>query len=152
MRQQALSLELELPEFPYGSVWVVGAGDGDPHHLSPLAVYALRSADAVIHRSWRFHRGLSTWWNRLTIGKRARLIGRLDGRSTWLRTAGGSCSLSNAIRWSAPSNAPRAVQSRKFPSASYLVQARRLVARPRSRFCSCANRPRSAAGIRRTSR
>ena len=49
MRQQALSLELELPEFPYGSVWVVGAGDGDPHHLSPLAVYALRSADAVIH-------------------------------------------------------------------------------------------------------
>jgi hypothetical protein len=49
MRQEALSLELELPEFPFGSVWVVGAGDGDPHHLSALAVYALRTADAVIH-------------------------------------------------------------------------------------------------------
>ena len=49
MRQKASSLELELPEFPYGSVWLVGAGDGDPRHLSPLAVHALGTADAVIH-------------------------------------------------------------------------------------------------------
>jgi siroheme synthase len=44
-----LPARLELPEFPYGSVWLVGAGDGDPHHLSPLAVHALGTADAVIH-------------------------------------------------------------------------------------------------------
>jgi uroporphyrin-III C-methyltransferase len=49
MRQKASSLELELPDFPYGSVWLVGAGDGDPRHLSPLAVHALGTADAVIH-------------------------------------------------------------------------------------------------------
>jgi uroporphyrin-III C-methyltransferase len=49
MRQKASSPKLELPEFPYGSVWLVGAGDGDPRHLSPLAVHALGTADAVIH-------------------------------------------------------------------------------------------------------
>jgi uroporphyrin-III C-methyltransferase len=49
MRQKASSPELELPEFSYGSVWLVGAGDGDPRHLSPLAVQALGTADAVIH-------------------------------------------------------------------------------------------------------
>ena len=43
------SLELRLPELAYGSVWLVGATDGDPRHLSPLAVHALRGADAVIH-------------------------------------------------------------------------------------------------------
>jgi hypothetical protein len=43
------SPEMELPEFAYGSVWLVGAGDGDPRHLSPLAVHALGTADAVIH-------------------------------------------------------------------------------------------------------
>lgn len=43
------SLELRLPELLYGSVWLVGAAGGDPRHLSPLAVHALRSADAVIH-------------------------------------------------------------------------------------------------------
>jgi uroporphyrin-III C-methyltransferase len=49
VRQKASSLKLELPEFPYGSVWLVGVGDGDPRHLSPLAVHALGTADAVIH-------------------------------------------------------------------------------------------------------
>ena len=43
------SLELELPELLYGSVWLIGAGDGDQRHLSPLAAHALRTADAVIH-------------------------------------------------------------------------------------------------------
>lgn len=43
------SVELGLPELPYGSVWLVGAGTGDPHHLSPLAAHALGTADAVIH-------------------------------------------------------------------------------------------------------
>jgi hypothetical protein len=49
MRKRASSLELELPEFLYGSVWLVGAGAGDPRHISPLAVHALGTADAVIH-------------------------------------------------------------------------------------------------------
>jgi uroporphyrin-III C-methyltransferase len=49
MRQIESSPELELPEFPYGSMWLVGAGDGDPRHLSPLAMRALGTADAVIH-------------------------------------------------------------------------------------------------------
>jgi hypothetical protein len=49
MRQKASSPDLELSDFPYGSVWLVGAGDGDPRHLSPLAVHALQTADAVIH-------------------------------------------------------------------------------------------------------
>lgn len=43
------SLELRLSELLYGSVWLVGAAGGDPRHLSPLAVRALRRADAVIH-------------------------------------------------------------------------------------------------------
>ena len=43
------SLESGLPELSYGSVWLVGAADGDPSHLSPLAVHALATADAVIH-------------------------------------------------------------------------------------------------------
>ena len=49
MQQADSSLEFELPEFPSGSVWLVGAGDGDPCHLSTLAVHALDTADAVIH-------------------------------------------------------------------------------------------------------
>jgi len=41
--------ELRLPELPYGSVWIIGAGAGDRRDLSPLAIRALGSADAVIH-------------------------------------------------------------------------------------------------------
>jgi siroheme synthase len=41
--------EILLPELSYGSIWLVGAGDGDPRNLSPLAVHALGTADAVIH-------------------------------------------------------------------------------------------------------
>ena len=49
MSNQDLYLETELPEFAYGSVCLVSAGDGDPAHLSPLAIRALGTADAVIH-------------------------------------------------------------------------------------------------------
>ena len=42
-------LKLGLPKLLYGSVWLVGAGNGDPRHLSPLAAHALGTADAVIH-------------------------------------------------------------------------------------------------------
>jgi siroheme synthase len=38
-----------MPEFGYGTVWLVGAGDGDPRRLPPLALHALATADAVIH-------------------------------------------------------------------------------------------------------
>ena len=44
-----LSPDEELSELAYGSVWLVGAGVGEPSHLSPLAVHALHTADAVIH-------------------------------------------------------------------------------------------------------
>jgi len=43
------SLELGLPELSYESVWLVEAADGDPSHLSSLAVHTLSTADAVIH-------------------------------------------------------------------------------------------------------
>jgi len=49
MFRKASSLTLELRELPYGSVWLVGDGDGNPSHLSPLAMHALSTADAVIH-------------------------------------------------------------------------------------------------------
>jgi len=42
-------LELGLPELPCGSVWLIGVGDGDQRHLSPLAVHALSTAEGVSH-------------------------------------------------------------------------------------------------------
>jgi siroheme synthase len=43
------SLQIAMPEFGYGTVWLVGADDDDPHRLPPLALHALATADAVIH-------------------------------------------------------------------------------------------------------
>lgn len=40
---------IAFPDFPPGSVWLVGAGPGDPAHLTLLAVHALGRADAVLH-------------------------------------------------------------------------------------------------------
>lgn len=39
----------DLPEFEPGTVWLVGAGPGDPGLLTMLAVQALRQADVIMH-------------------------------------------------------------------------------------------------------
>jgi uroporphyrin-III C-methyltransferase len=44
-----LKLPFDLPSFAAGSVWLVGAGPGDPGLLSLLALHALGNADHVIH-------------------------------------------------------------------------------------------------------
>jgi len=43
------SLQSRLPELPYGSVWLIGGAGLNRRRLSPLAVHALSTADAVIH-------------------------------------------------------------------------------------------------------
>ena len=43
------SARLQLPEFAAGSVWLVGAGPGDPGLLSALALHALDHADSIVY-------------------------------------------------------------------------------------------------------
>jgi len=43
------SARLHLPDFTAGSVWLVGAGPGDPGLLSALALHALDHADTLVY-------------------------------------------------------------------------------------------------------
>jgi uroporphyrin-III C-methyltransferase len=45
----ATAARLQVPEFSPGSVWLVGAGPGDPGLLSLYALHALNTADVVLH-------------------------------------------------------------------------------------------------------
>jgi uroporphyrin-III C-methyltransferase len=65
---------LALPDFARGSVWLVGAGPGDPGLLTLLARHALERADVVLHdalvaREILALKGATTWLE--TVGKRA---------------------------------------------------------------------------------
>jgi uroporphyrin-III C-methyltransferase len=45
----ATAARLRVPDFLPGSVWLVGAGPGDPGLLSLYALHALNTADVVLH-------------------------------------------------------------------------------------------------------
>jgi uroporphyrin-III C-methyltransferase len=73
MTQIALSSRLVPPEFAPGSVWLVGAGPGDPGLLTLHAAHALATADIVLHDALVSPDilALATTSLRHSVGKRA---------------------------------------------------------------------------------
>jgi uroporphyrin-III C-methyltransferase len=49
MNVVALNKSLDLPEFEKGSVWLAGAGPGDPGLITVLGLHALQTADVVLY-------------------------------------------------------------------------------------------------------
>jgi uroporphyrin-III C-methyltransferase len=49
MNVVALTRSLDLPEFEKGSVWLAGAGPGDPGLITVLGLHALQRADVVLY-------------------------------------------------------------------------------------------------------
>ena len=63
-----------LPAFEPGTVWLVGAGPGDPGLLTQLAVHGLRCADVIVHDALvgdAILAGLPHGVERIDVGKRA---------------------------------------------------------------------------------
>lgn len=43
------NLSIKFPEFKVGTVWIVGAGPGDPGLLTVLALHGIRNADVIVY-------------------------------------------------------------------------------------------------------
>jgi len=68
----------DLPEFRPGSVWLVGAGPGDPGLLTLLALHALENADVMVHDALVDARILA----RLRPGAAVEAMGKRGGRAS----------------------------------------------------------------------
>jgi uroporphyrin-III C-methyltransferase len=45
----AIARAIELPSFEHGTVWLAGAGPGDPGLITALGLYAIGQADVILH-------------------------------------------------------------------------------------------------------
>ncbi len=71
-----LPQEIALPEFAAGSVWIIGAGPGDPGLLTLHALNGLQQADVVLHDSLVSPAALS-----LAEGAELHYVGKKAGES-----------------------------------------------------------------------